>query len=126
MKKIIIFILVLTFKISYGQEMDTIQEYRPFITMESFNDSLAYEVEVNTNSYSYVQFPNEPCEYVLIDVDTSYSTNFFLKVKDEYVIVNRGTAIIFQVENLNQIWCKGTTDGEIRVRYLITAGGNND
>jgi len=114
--KLIVFIFVLIFKISYSQEIDTTQTIRPFITMESFNDSLAYTVEVN--SISYVQFPSMPCSYVMIDVDTSYITNFFLRVKDELITVNRGTTIILKVENLNQIWCRGVREGVIRVRYL--------
>jgi len=109
-----VLLFVLAFQTMYSQ--DTTQTLRPFITMESFNDSLAYNIQVNSDSY--VQFPSEPCEYVLIDVDMSYTTNFFLRIEDEHIIVNRGTAIIFRVKNLNKIWCRGVTDGEVRVRYL--------
>ena len=109
-----VLLFILAFQTVYSQ--DTTQFIRPFITMESFNDSLAYNVQVSSDSY--VQFPSAECEYVLIDVDMSYTTNFFLRIEDEHIVVNRGTAIIFRVENLNKIWCKGVTDGEVRVRYL--------
>jgi hypothetical protein len=108
-----ILILFIAFQNLYSQEADSTTQYFP--SLEDFNERPHFNIQVDT---LYNQFPSIPCNFVLFDADTSYAGDFVFQFQGQELNITRGTKIVFKVTNLDEIWCRGSNDKWINIRYL--------